>query len=519
MKKTKGERSRRRAAGGDQAALLASRSAAESYGRSLMKATLDHLHGAAMRRTYSGASIATLDRLFDEPLPQQGRAPLRVLRECREKIFRHSMSMSHPRIFGLFNPAPLPIAAFAELAAAFLNQSVDAWKAAPAGTHLEKRLIRWMNDLIGFGPKAFGVLTSGGGIANTIALKMARDRAAGLPSRRRGLPVRLSGRLRVYASDQAHFSITRSLDLLGLGEDALVRIPSDAELRLSPGLLNAAIERDRNRGRVPMAVIATAGTTNTGTIDPLPEITAIARRAGVYCHVDAAYGGALLFSSRYRDRLDGIEAADSVTVDPHKWLFQPFSLGGLFVRDGRALNASFRTEPDYLRKDLESEPERLDFYHYSMEGSRPFRGLKFWFTLKGLGRRGLGALVDRTMQIAFHLERRVRADERFEAIEAPVDLASVCFRYLPAWARPLTRGERSRPALRERLNRQQKSIQQEIERRGFAWFPTIVLRDEVHFRFGIFNYRTTEKDVDAVLDHIVRVAASRGGRVAPKRRR
>ncbi len=155
-----------------------------------------------------------------------------------------------------------------------------------------------------------------------------------------------------------------------------------------------------------MAVVATAGTTNTGTIDPLPEITAIARRAGVHCHVDAAYGGALLFSSRYRDRLDGIEAADSVTVDPHKWLFQPFSLGGLFVRDGRALNASFRTEPDYLRKDLESEPERLDFYHYSMEGSRPFRGLKFWFTLKGLGRRGLGALVDRTMQIAFHLERR-----------------------------------------------------------------------------------------------------------------
>lgn len=459
-----------------------------------------------MRRTYSGASMATLDRLFDEALPELGRAPQAVLRECQETIFRHSMQMSHRRIFGLFNPAPLPIAAFAELPAAFLNQSVDAWKAAPAATHLEMRLIRWMNDLIGFGPSAFGVFTSGGGIANTIALKMARDRVLGLGSRVRGLPARMSGRLRVYASDQAHFSIVRSLDLLGLGESALMRIPSDAAMKMRDDLLAEAIERDRKRGRVPMAVVATAGTTNTGNVDPLRPITAVARDAGVHVHVDAAYGGALLFSGRYRDRLDGIEAADTVTVDPHKWLFQPFSLGGLFVRDGKALNASFRTEPDYLRKDLESEPERLDFYHYSMEGSRPFRGLKFWFTLKALGRRGLGALVDRTMEIAFHLERRVRSDGRFEAIDAPVELASVCFRYLPPWSRRLTRADRARPAALERLNRTQKSIQQEIERRGFAWFPTIILRGEVHFRFGVFNYRTTDKDVDAVLAHIVRVA-------------
>jgi len=487
--------------------LLGSRQAAGRFGRQLLRETLGHHFGLGLRRAYSGATVEELDRLFDEPLPERGQAPAAVHARCRATLFRHSMQMSHPRIFGLFNPSPLPIAAFAELPAAFLNQSVDAWKAAPAATHLEKRLIRWMTDLIGFGPNAFGVFTSGGGIANTIALKMARDRALGHAARARGVPARWAGRLRVYASDQAHFSIGRSLDILGLGEDSLVRVPSDHDLRMRPEALAASLALDRKRGLRPIAVVATAGTTNTGTIDPLRPLAAIARVQRLHCHVDAAYGGALLFSNRYRDRLKGIEEADSVTIDPHKWLFQPFSLGGLFVRDGRALGRSFHTEPDYLRKDLESEPHRLDFYHFSMEGSRPFRGLKFWFTLKTLGREGLGDLVDRTMEIAFEIERQVRADGHFEILPVPVDLASVCFRYRHARPRGRPGPGPGQPAGRARLNRLQKMIQQEIERSGFAWFPTIVLRGDVYFRFGVFNYSTTERDVAAVLQRIRRVGA------------
>jgi aromatic-L-amino-acid decarboxylase len=470
--------------------------------------TLDHLYGYASRRVWSGATVSDLDRLFDEPLPVSGRDPLAVLRECRRKVFRHSMQMSHPRIFGLFNPAPLPVAAFAELPAAFLNQSVDAWKAAPAATHVEARLIRWMNDLIGFGPAAFGVFTSGGGIANLVALKMARDRTLGIGARASGGPRRLAGRLRVYASREAHFSIARSLDVLGLGERALVRIPVDRSMKMRPGILAAAIAADRARGLLPAAVVATAGTTNTGTIDPLPEVGQIARREGVHYHIDAAYGGALIFSKRHRDRLAGLKMADSVTIDPHKWLFQPFSLGALFVRDGRRLNASFRIEPGYLRKDLEAEPERLDFYHYSLEGSRSFRGLKLWFTLKTLGSRGLGALVDRTLDVARYLAEEVRGQECFEPFESLVELASVCFRYLPPWARPITAAARRAPPARGRLNRVQLQIQQAIEKDGAAWFPPILLDGAVFFRFGIFNYRTTRHDVDAVLALIRRTARS-----------
>jgi len=420
------------------------------------------------------------------------------------------MQMSHPRVFGLFCAAPLPVAAFADLAAAFLNQSTDAWKAGPAGTHVEMRLLRWINDLIGFGPRAFGVLTSGGGVANTLALKMARDRALGTRgARAMGTAGSAARRLRVYASEESHFSIRRSLDLLGLGERALVLVPADRNRKMRVGALERRLERDRSLGLRPMAVVATAGTTSTGNIDPIRPIAIAARAVGAHFHVDAAYGGALLFSSRHRHLIDGLESADTVTIDPHKWLFQPFSLGALFARDGALLRRAFETEPDYLRKDLEAEPGRLDFYHYTLEGSRPFRGLKLYLTLQILGREGLGRLVDGTMEVARSLERLVRSDPRFEVCGAEVELATVCFRFLPRWARRLPPSGRRAPATRRRLNLAQTAIQHEVERRGYAWFPTLVLDGEVFFRFGIFNYRTREEDVAGVLRHIGRVAADR----------
>jgi aromatic-L-amino-acid decarboxylase len=467
------------------------------------------VHGPGLRRTYSGASARELTRLFDRPLPARGRDPARVLGSLARTVLRHSMQMSHPRVFGLFCAAPLPVAAFADLAAAFLNQSVDAWKAGPAATHVEMRLLRWINDLIGFGPSAFGVLTSGGGVANTIALKMARDRALGGGARVAGTAGRAARRLRVYASEEAHFSIRRALDLIGLGERALVLVPADRNRRLRVDSLERRLEGDRRRGLRPMAVVATAGTTSTGNIDPLRPIAAVARRFGAHVHVDAAYGGALLFSSRHRALLDGLERADTVTIDPHKWLFQPFSLGALFARDGARLKRSFETEPDYLRKDLEPDPGRLDFYHYSLEGSRPFRGLKLYTTLQVLGKGGLGALVDRTLDVARALEGRLLCDSRFEICAAEPELATVCFRYLPPWARRLPPAGRRDPRALRRLNRAQTAIQQEVERRGRVWFPTLLLEGEVYFRFGIFNYRTSEEDVAFALRHIASVAAGR----------
>lgn len=403
------------------------------------------------------------------------------------------MHMAHPRLFGLFTPAPEPVAALGDLAAAFLNQSPDAWKAGPAATEIEARLIRTFNDLAGFPRGAFGVLTSGGGIANLIALKMARDRALGPAVRERGVGRRDASRLRLYASEEAHFSIGRGLDILGLGSKALVSIPIDSNRRMRQDALEKALRRDRSRGLRPFAIVATSGTTNTGALDPLAGLGRLARAYGAHLHVDAAYGGALLVSRRERRRLAGIDAADSITLDPHKWLFQPFSLAMLLVRDGRALKASCAVDPGYLRKDLEGEPDRIDFFQYSIEGSRPFRGLKLDLTLQAIGVEGLARRVERTIDVARHLEACARREEHFETCGAAVDLASVCLRYLP-------RGVRGRG----NLNALQLAIQQAVERAGRAWFPAIWLGDTVWLRFGVFNDRTTARDVETTLAIVAR---------------
>jgi glutamate/tyrosine decarboxylase-like PLP-dependent enzyme len=485
--------------------------AARRLGRLILDLTLEHTLGSAADRAWSGSGRSRVARRFAVSPPVRRGSERRAIARL-QAVFADSMRMSHPRLFGLFTPAPLPIAALADMAAAFLNQSPDAWKAGPAATEVEAGLVKTFTRLLGWGRESFGAVTSGGGGANLLALKMARDRALGVGARGCGVSGRESRRLRVYASDQAHFSIARALDILGIGSNALVTVPTGRDRRLDPERLDAALDRDRRRRLRPMAVVATAGTTSTGTLDPLVAVARCARRHGAFLHVDAAYGGALLFSRKHRRRLAGLERADTVTIDPHKGLFQPFSLAVLLARDRERLRASCALEPDYLRKDLEREPDRLDLYQHSLEGSRPFRALKLDLTLQTLGIEGLGALVDRTLEVAAHLERRVRADPRFETCGAPVDLSTVVLRYLPRWARASApRGARSvKPgrdaAARRRLDRLQTRIQHAVERSGEAWFPAIVLDGEVWLRIGVFNYRTTEADIDRLLRAVVRAA-------------
>jgi aromatic-L-amino-acid decarboxylase len=476
---------------------------ARRLGHRILDLTLAHTLGAT-DRAWSGSGRSRVARRLAALPPIRGGSEGRAMARL-QTIFTDSMRMSHPRLFGLFTPAPLPIAALADMAAAFLNQSPDAWKAGPAATEVEAGLLKMFTRLIGWGAGSFGAVTSGGGGANLLALKMARDRALGIVSRRRGVSRGATVRLRVYASDQAHFSIARALDILGVGSDALVTLPTGRDRRLDADRLDAALRRDRRRGLRPMAIVATAGTTSTGTLDPLATIASCARRHAAFLHVDAAYGGALLFSRKSRRLLEGLDRADTVTIDPHKGLFQPFSLAVLLARDRERLRASCAIEPDYLRKDLEREPDRLDLYQHSLEGSRPFRALKLDLTLQTIGLDGLGALVDHTRDMARLLEQRVLADPRFESCGAPVDLSTVVLRYLPAWARasvPRARGA----AARRRLDRIQLRIQHAVESSGEAWFPAIVLDGAVWLRIGVFNYRTTQEDIDRLLRAIVRAA-------------
>ena len=327
-----------------------------------------------------------------------------------------------------------------------IDQGVDVWHCAPTGAFVEEETIRWLCDLVGYGAGSFGVLTSGGVMANIMAMAVARDvhlarLVAGRPghddaSRRRGDPLpdppraaALAG-ARVYASDQAHFSIGRALDLLGFEPDALRIVPSDDRFRLQAGPVADAIAADRAAGLRPFAIAAVAGSTNTGSVDDIAGLADLAAAEDLWLHADAAYGAGALLSERDAGRMGPLHRADSVTVDPHKWFFQPYDVGSLLVRRIDDLRDTFHREPEYYRTPGHEE-EPLSFYQYSMEGTRRFRALKLWMSWKHLGTRGLGRLVERTDDIAARLAALIAASDDFEALPPEPELSVVCFRWLP----------------------------------------------------------------------------------------
>jgi glutamate/tyrosine decarboxylase-like PLP-dependent enzyme len=295
--------------------------------------------------------------------------------------------------------------------------------------------------------------------------------------------------VRVYSSDQTHFSIARALGVLGFPDDTLAVIGSDDRFRLRPEPVAEAIERDRAAGHTPLAIAAVAGSTNTGSVDDTPGLARVAEREGVWLHVDAAYGGAARLSRRDAHRVPGLELADSVTVDPHKWFFQAYDIGALVVRRREDLLTTFHRAPEYYASNR-PEDEPLNWYQYSLEGTRRFRGLKLWMSWKQLGTDGLGGLIERTDDLAAYLARRCAEETDFEATPTEPDLSVVCFRHLPA-------GHEDWPI--EALDDYQARLQRGLEVGGDAWVSVTTLRDRTWLRAGVVNYLSTEADVDRML--------------------
>src|SRR5215207_10485677 len=313
----------------------------------------------------SRATPEELDALFDEPLPTVGVSPEEVFEKFRRDVVPHAMNIPSPRYFGLFNPTPLPVAVWADAVASALNQNGAAWRNSPSLSVVEARVLRWLCQLVGYGPESFGTLTSGGSEANLVGLKCARDRAFG-GARDRGLRAQGSkGRLVVYASEQCHYSFVKSVDILGLGRENLRKIETDERFHIRTDILRDAIERDLKEGHTPVCITGAAGATSTGIVDPLDELADIAREHNLWFHVDAAYGGALAFSEKHRWRLRGLERADSVAFDPHKWMFVPFECGALLVREGgRVLRDAFDITPEYLSEERGGADVEYDFFRY-----------------------------------------------------------------------------------------------------------------------------------------------------------
>jgi len=467
----------------------------ERLGRAVTAIITEYAGSLDARKVASTATPQDLEKLFDEPLPEQGTATEEILAKFRNDVLEHAMQVPSPRYYGQFNPTPLPIGVWADALASALNQNAGAWRNGPTSAMIEARVLRWLSELIGYGPQSFGVLASGGTEANLIALKCARDRA--LPS---GINAGLrsaSGDLTIYASEQCHFSIERSVDILGLGRNSLRKIATDERFHIRPEALQKQIEADLSAGLIPCCVIGIAGATSTGVIDPLAELAAVAQANNCWYHVDAAYGGTLAFSEKHRGKLRGIELADSVTFDPHKWMFVPFACGAILVRDGgRVLRDSFDITPEYLNEDRGGADVEFDFFRYGQMGTRRFSSLKLWMALKFMGRTGYAAVVERQIELTEYLARRIDELTDFKRV-GEVETAVCCFRFSPAGLANVAAVEQ---------DRWQQRLQQEIERSGEAWITTTVLNGRRVLRVNINSFLTERRHVDDLIELLQRMS-------------
>jgi len=415
----------------------------------------------------------------------------RLIKEC-QTIIDLSRHNGHPRFFGYVASPSTPIGAYGDLIASSLNANITCWRSGPAGTEIEKIVVTWLGTLIGYDDDAKGLLTSGGSMANLIALLIASRRKSGSEAARKGL-WNSGTPLTVYASDEVHMSIAKAADILGFGRDHVRAVRTDQRQRIDVVDLRARIESDLKEGLRPFCVVATAGTVNTGVVDPLNEVAAVAREFDLWFHVDGAYGAPGILDDGKKDLFKGLELADSVSLDPHKWLYVPVDAGCLLFRDEAAAKAAFNTEDaDYIKVHGLSDDETFAYWDYGVELSRRFRALKVWLTLRYYGVRRIAEAISEDIALAAYLGELVEEAEDFELL-SPVELSICCFRYVP------TNGDFDLDQLNER-------ILAVVQKGGRAYVSNATVKGCFALRACITNFRTTKSDIDKTLK-VIREAA------------
>lgn len=435
---------------------------------------------------YAGKTTAAIDR----ELPAEG-VPLEKLIDDCQTIFDLSRHNGHPRFFGYVASPSTPIGAYADLIAGALNANITCWRSGPAGTELEHLVVRWLGVLIDYDANAKGLLTSGGSMANMIAMLVASRRKLGKEAARKGL-WNFGAPLVVYASEEAHMSIAKAADIIGLGRDQVHVVECDDQQRMRPDSLRVQIESDLREGLRPCCVVASAGTVNTGVVDPLEAIATIAHEFDLWFHVDGAYGAPGVLDKQKKHLFRGLERADSVSLDPHKWLYVPVDAGCLLFRDPKPVKTTFSTEDaDYIKVHGHSDDEAFAYWDYGVELSRRFRALKVWLTLSYYGVRRIAQAVSDDIALAAYMGELVFGAEDFELL-APVELSICCFRYIPAgW-------KTSDP----RLDRLNERIMSRVQTSGRAYLSNATINGRFALRACITNFRTTKSDIELMLDAI-----------------
>lgn len=437
---------------------------------------LEHLDSLPEQPAGYDEDPETVAQAFHEPQPPQEGVPFEVLMdELFERALDPSLNTPHPGYLAYIPGGGLPHSAIADLVSDATNRYVGTWFAAPALARLEANVVEWFCRMIGYPEEAFGVLTTGGSMANQIAITTARRETLG--------EAFLDGT--VYVSDQVHHSVSKSCVLAGIPEGNVRPVATDEAYRLDPAALEAAIQEDADRGKDPFLIVANAGTTNTGAVDPLDRIADVAGREGVWMHADAAYGGFFVLTERGRERLAGLSRADSVTLDPHKGLFLPYGTGCVLARDGQALDRAHAVSADYI-PDQDPESRLVDFSQLSPELSRDFRGLRVWLPVK---MHGLGAFeenLDEKLDLAELAADRLREVEHVSVVAQP-QLSTLAFQARP----PGVEGER--------LDEFNQRWLEAVNRRGNVHLSGTRLDGDFVLRVSVLSFRTHEEQVRTCL--------------------
>ncbi|HTD01146.1 MAG TPA: aminotransferase class I/II-fold pyridoxal phosphate-dependent enzyme [Chthoniobacterales bacterium] len=457
------------------------------WGNSVIQLMAEYLGGLRDHKVYRHISSRDIRDSLDPALPTKGIDFDALLKVFRENIIPFSRQNAHPRMFGYVQSPGTPLAAFADLLASTLNANLTVWRSAPAPVELERLTIDWIRQILGFNAQAGGLFVSGGSMANLAAIAAARQAKDDS-----------SGRLRIYASSETHFSIAKAAALLGIGRENVRLVDVDECFKIRVDDLVAKITADLEAGYLPFCVVANAGTVNTGAVDPLAEIREIADRFQLWMHVDGSYGAFAVLAKSARKLFAGLERADSIALDPHKWLYLPVDVGCVIYRAPEIARAAFAHEAEYTRIIGEKADEAFAFWDYGPELSRRFRALKVWMLLKGVGLDSLGEAIESNLACARYLESMVRASDDFEMV-APVELSIFCLRHVPVQLR--NKSPQAIDAFNERLLIA-------LQRDGSSYLSNATLAGRFALRGCVLNYRTTLRDMEILLNDLRRVAGS-----------
>jgi aromatic-L-amino-acid/L-tryptophan decarboxylase len=436
----------------------------------------------------------------DRGLPSHGTDPAQLLRRAADLLFDHSLFNGHPRFWGYITSSATPIGALGELLAAAVNPNVGAWPLSPMASEIEAQTIRWIAEMLGYPEDCGGLFVSGGNMANIVGFLAARQAKAGRDVRSAGLG---DARLRVYCSKETHTWIQKAADIAGMGTDAIRWIATNGRMQMDVCALRQQVEADRAAGERPILVVGNAGTVSTGAVDPLSELAAICREFDLWFHVDGAYGAMAAILPEARHEFAGLSEADSIAMDPHKWLYAPLEAGCALVRNREKLRDAFSYHPPYYH----FETEAINYYDLGPQNSRGFRALKVWLALQQVGRDGYVQTISEDIRLAGELFRRIARTPQLDALTQGLSITT--FRFTP---RDLGAGGEEIESYLDLLNNE---LLTRLQNGGEAYLSNAIVRGRFALRACIVNFRTTQADVEILPPLIVRIGEKTDAELRP----